>query len=123
MPQFKQMDPNVTIQQQLGDTESGPVVLMNVFTVAPEDVDQMLAAWKEDANYFRRQPGLLSAQLHRGIAGSSTFFNYAVWESVEKFRAAFSNPEFQDKLRAYPDSATASPHLFRKLAVENICST
>ena len=56
-----------------------------------------------------------------GIAGSCTFLNYAVWENVSVFRAAFGNPEFQRKLAAYPDSATASPHIFRKMAVEGLC--
>lgn len=49
------------------------------------------------------------------------FLNYAVWESVEHFRRAFSQPEFQSKLVDYPSSAVASPHLFQKLAVPGIC--
>ena len=45
------------------------------------------------------------------------FLNYAVWESVEHFRAAFTNPEFRGALAAYPSSVVASPHLFEKVAV------
>lgn len=37
--------------------------------------------------------------------------NYAIWESVEHFRNAFSHPEFQKAMDAYPSSAVASPHL------------
>jgi hypothetical protein len=47
--------------------------------------------------------------------------NYAVWESMEQFRAAFSRPELQEHLKAYPPSAVASPHLFQKVAVPGIC--
>jgi heme-degrading monooxygenase HmoA len=71
---------------------------------------------------MKQQPGFISTQLHRGIGGSSVFFNYAVWESVEHFKRAFSNPEFQSKMKDYPPSAAAaSPHLVKKVAVPGIC--
>lgn len=117
----KEMDATVTMRDQLADPGTDPVILINVFNVVPSDVDAMLAAWVKDAEYFRTQPGLISTQLHRGIAGSCTFINYAVWENLARFRAAFTNPEFQNKLAAYPESTSASPHLFRKLAVPGIC--
>ena len=46
---------------------------------------------------------------------------YAVWESTDHFKRAFTNPEFQAKLKDYPPSAIGSPHLFRKVAVSSIC--
>jgi heme-degrading monooxygenase HmoA len=72
---------------------------------------------------MKKQPGYISTQLHRGIGGSCTFFNYAVWESVGPFRAAFTNPEFRAALVAYPSSVVASPHLFAKVAVPNLCTS
>lgn len=71
--------------------------------------------------YYKAQKGFISAQLHRGIAGSGTFLNDAVWESVGAFRAAFANPVFQAKLSGYPDGVTGSPYLFRKVAVDGVC--
>jgi hypothetical protein len=59
--------------------------------------------------------------MHKAIGGSGTFVNYAVWESVESFRSAFSNPEFQRRIGDYPQSAIASPHLFKKIAVPGFC--
>lgn len=120
MMTFVEMDPTVALAAQLGD-EGGPVVLFNVFTAPPEDADRLLAAWAADAAVMKRQPGFVSTQLHRGIAGSGAFLNHAVWESVAHFRAAFANPEFRASLGAYPDTATVSPHLFRPLAVPGIC--
>jgi hypothetical protein len=38
---------------------------------------------------FKRQAGFISALLHRGIGGSSIFFNYVVWEAAEHFKQAF----------------------------------
>lgn len=120
MIQLIEMDETVTLQQQMGQ-EMGPVILINKFNVNPEDVDQLIAAWSADAAFFKQQPGFISAQLHRGIGGSGVFINYAVWESVEHFRRAFSRPEFQERMKAYPSSTIASPHLFQKVAVPNIC--
>jgi heme-degrading monooxygenase HmoA len=99
----------------------GPVILINKFNVKPEDVDQFLKAWTADAQIMKRQHGFISAQLHRGIAGSCVFINYAVWEPTEHFKRAFNNPEFQSKMMEYPASTTASPYLFKKVAVPGIC--
>lgn len=120
MPKFIEMDRTVTLADQLKD-EGGPVVLVNTFVVPPEDADRLLAVWAADAAIMKRQPGFISTQLHRGIAGSGTFLNHAVWETVAHFRAAFTNPEFQAQLTHYPESVTASPHLFRQVAVPGIC--
>lgn len=120
MPNFVEMDPAVPLAAQLQD-EGGPVVLVNTFTVAPEDAEVLQAAWAGDAALMKAQPGFISTQLHRGIAGSGVFLNYAVWQSTAHFRAAFANPEFRAKLGAYPASTSISPHLFRKVEIPGIC--
>jgi heme-degrading monooxygenase HmoA len=120
MVQFAEMDRSVTLSEQLQD-QGGPVILINKFDVDAADVEQFLAAWADDAAYFKSQPGYIAAQLHRGIAGSGVFLNLAVWESTEHFRRAFANPEFQAKLAHYPPNVVGSPHLFRKVAVPGIC--
>jgi heme-degrading monooxygenase HmoA len=114
------LDPAVPVFQQLG-AEVSPVILVNIFQVEEQDIPALLAAWESDANWMKQQPGYISTQLHRGIAGSTVFLNYAVWESVAQFRAAFSHPDFKAALTRYPSSAVASPHLFTRLAVPNLC--
>jgi heme-degrading monooxygenase HmoA len=118
--QIKPLDPSVPIFQQL-NTDVSPVVLVNVFQVAEADIPALLKAWEADANWMKLQPGYISTQLHQGIAGSTVFMNYAVWESVAHFRAAFSHLEFKKALEHYPPSAVASPHLFTRLTVPNLC--
>lgn len=88
--------------------------------MAEGDIPALLKAWEEDANWMKQQPGYISTQLHQGIAGSTVFMNYAVWESTAHFRAAFGNPEFKKALEHYPSTAVASPHLFTRLAVPNL---
>lgn len=121
MVNFKPLDPDFPIQQQLG-LDTGPVVLVNVFTVDENDQEAMVEAWRRDALWMKKQPGYISTQLHKAIGQSSMYLNYAFWDSVSDFRAAFSNPEFQNALGHYPSSAVTAPHLFEKIAVPNCCT-
>ena len=120
MVQFRPLDPNVPISQQMS-TEASPVILVNIFQVAEADIHGLLKAWENDANWMKRQSGCISTQLHKAIGGSNLFFNYAVWESVTHFRAAFNHPDFRNALAQYPSSATSSPHLFQRMTVPNLC--
>ena len=120
MLSIRPLDPIVSIEKQLA-TSVSPVVLVNVFTVDAADFDAVLVAWEKDANWMKRQPGFISTQLHRAIGGSCVLLNYAVWESVDRFRAAFTHPDFVSALSAYPSSAIAQPHLFSRVAVPNLC--
>ena len=121
MVQFVEMDAGVSLADQLRAESSGPVVLINKFTVAEADAGHLLEAWRQDAARFKAQPGFISTQLHRGIAGSNVFLNYAVWESVKDFRSAFEQRAIQEAFGQYPASAIASPHLFRRLTVPGFC--
>lgn len=120
MLQFRPLDPNFSIVKQL-EVVASPAVLMNIFTVDKTDLEPLLAAWEKDALWMKQQPGFISTQLHRAIGDSYVFMNYAIWESVDHFRQAFTHPEFQNAMLAYPSSAVASPHLFEKLTVANLC--
>lgn len=120
MRQLQPLDSGTPIFQQLS-TDMSPVVLVNIFQVSETDISALRKAWETDANWMKRQPGYISTQLHQGIGGSTIFMNYAVWESVAHFRAAFSHPEFKSALEHYPSAAVASPHLFTWLTVPNLC--
>jgi heme-degrading monooxygenase HmoA len=120
MAQLRPLDPAFPIDRQLAVAAS-PVILVNVFAVDANEVDALLKAWTKDANWMKKQPGFISTQLHRAIGDSYLFMNYAVWESVDHFRQAFTHPEFRNHIADYPSSAVASPHLFEKMAVPNIC--
>ena len=121
MLKMVEMDKNVTLAAQQEEEGRRSVILINKFNVKPEDADNLLKAWADDAAYLKQKPGFISTQLHRGIGGSCVFINYAVWESVEHFKQATSDPAFRSALAHYPDSTVASPHLFRKVAVPGIC--
>jgi heme-degrading monooxygenase HmoA len=118
--ELREMDKQVTYMEQL-QGDDGSIVLVNVFNVAPEDADQFVEVWAEDAAFMKEQPGFISAQLHRGTAGSCAFVNVAEWESSGALGAAFRSPEFQQHMGRYPDSAVVSPHVFKRVAVPGIC--
>lgn len=120
MVEFRALDPQFPVQQQMA-VDAAPVVLINLFFVAAEEEPAFLRAWTEDAKVMKSQPGFISTQLHRAVGANATYLNYAVWETTAQFRAAFGNPEFQARLAAYPKSAVASPHLFQTVAVPGIC--
>ncbi|MBR1203199.1 MULTISPECIES: antibiotic biosynthesis monooxygenase [unclassified Bradyrhizobium] len=120
MPQMRPLDPAFPIDRQLA-VDASNIVLVNLFTLDKADEEIFLKAWQGDAAIMKRQPGFISTQLHRALGDSPAYLNYAVWESTAAFRAAFANPEFRVKLAAYPASAVASPHLFQKVAVADIC--
>ncbi len=120
MLRLKSLDETFPIQAQLAEDQS-PVVLLNLFEIDQADEDALMRAWEADANWMKRQPGYISTQLHRGVGASRLLLNYAVWESIAHFRAAFTHPEFASALANYPSSAVAAPYLFRKLSVANLC--
>jgi heme-degrading monooxygenase HmoA len=120
MVKFGEMDKYVTFQKQL-EEDTGPFVLINSYSVDPKEVDEFLKAFAAVSEAFKRLPGYISVQLHRGIAGSGTFVNYSVWESMAEFKKTFSSEDVRVSLTKFPPSTVASPHLFTKVAVQGIC--
>lgn len=117
---FQELEPRATIESQLSDT-GGPVILLNVFTMEPQDAEGFLKAWSAESQFFAEQPGYISTQLHKGIGGDTMYVNYAVWESTADFAAAFQNPKFKETAKQFPESVVALPHLIRKIAVPGFC--
>ena len=74
------------------------VTLINVFRVAPENCDELLAvlhAATEDV--MRHVPGFVSANFHRALDGSRVT-NYAQWESRGAFEAMLADPAARDHM-------------------------
>ena len=115
-----EMDERITFSKQL-EENIGSVIVISKFNIKPDEVDHFLKAWASGAKIMKQQPGFISTQLHRGIAGSNVFINYTVFESAEDFKRASNNPDFQSKLSEYPANALVSPHLFKRVAVPGIC--
>lgn len=70
------LDPNVNIKTQLEEGNTNPAILLNKFIVRPDDIETFLKVFENTTKIMKQQPGFISAQLHQGIAGSYTLFNY-----------------------------------------------
>ena len=56
--------------------------MINVFTVEPENQQQLIEIWLEEGKQFEALPGFLSAALHRSIDGTRVI-NYAQFQQAE----------------------------------------
>jgi len=91
-------------------------------TLTSEEFDQFLKGWADEAEKLKKQPGFISAQLHKGIGGSSTFINYMVWKSATLLKSAINNvTNPNDRPSTFPASTVVSPRLFKKVVVPEIC--
>jgi heme-degrading monooxygenase HmoA len=127
MAKFVEMDERVQFKEQIEEKGiDGQVILINKFNVEPDKTEQFVKDWGEDAINFKKQPGFISAQLHKGIGKSSVFINYAIWESLEDYKEAinkllFSSETHTSPLLKYDDSSLViSPHLFKEVDVPGI---
>lgn len=69
---------------------SGPVTLINVFTVPAGKEVETIAFWEMAAKFLRAQPGYISTELHKSVRPSARhrLINIAKWKSAEAFKSA-----------------------------------
>jgi quinol monooxygenase YgiN len=68
------------------------VTLINVFTGAPENQQELLdLLGRATETSVRHQAGFISASLHRSLDGGKVVM-YAQWRSVEDYEAMRKNP-------------------------------
>jgi heme oxygenase (mycobilin-producing) len=74
-----------------------PVILINAFEVPEGQDEAFIEGWERSRAFLSKQPGYLSTRLHRALVPDAEFrfVNIAQWESVDSFRAATAQPEFQ----------------------------
>ncbi len=83
-----------TFLDQLKTEAAGPIVLINLFDVAPEDAADFHARWTAAADVLRRKPGFVNTTLHRAVGASRLWLNRAEWQSLQDFRAAMRADDF-----------------------------
>src|ERR1700744_5356371 len=94
-----------------------PVVLINVFTVAPAHqarLIELLAHATESS--VRHAPGFISATLHRSLDGSKVTM-YARWRSAEDYQAMRADPAPAPFLQEALQIATFEPGMYEAVEV------
>ena len=71
------------------------IIAINPFEVAPGTEAEALRVWDRVAEFMDRQPGFISAKLHRSLDPSSKFHlvTVAEWESAKHFMKVLANEE------------------------------
>lgn len=89
----------------------GMLTLINVFTVKPED-QQQLAQLLIDATEqtMKHLPGFVSATIHKSHDGTRVI-NYAQWRSQKDFQAMMQEPKVKPHMAAAARLATFEPML------------
>ncbi len=64
MPSLRPLDPAFPIERQLA-IDAAPVVLVNVFMLDKADEPTFLEAWRDDAEFMKRQPDSASSRDRR----------------------------------------------------------
>ena len=84
----------------------GVLTFINVFTVEPDQQQQLVELLTEAADEtFRHLPGFVSANIHRSLDGRKVV-NYAQWRSKADFEAVRANPDARRHVQA---AATFAP--------------
>lgn len=105
-------------QQPADSPDPSSVTFINIFEIAPEDVDAFAEKWEQRAAIMSKKPGFIDTRLHRAQSADGRFqlVNVAHWESREAWETAGADPEFADRAHAARDSkktpVTANPGLY-----------
>lgn len=90
------------------------IKVINPFEVPQGRETEALAMWETFAEYFRKQPGYVSTELHQAISPDAKFslINIAEWESPQAFQAALNNPELAEIAKTLPADIPHYPGLY-----------
>ncbi|KAJ9106021.1 hypothetical protein QFC19_003357 [Naganishia cerealis] len=118
MATFHDVDPAHPFRQQLQADVSGPVVITNTYSVPEGHMDETIAIWAKALEIGVTQPGYISAQLHRGIAGANVLINYSEWSSVRQLKDFLDLPEIKALVASFPKGTECRAHVFQKLDID-----
>jgi heme-degrading monooxygenase HmoA len=88
------------------------VTQINVIDVEPGKDGELVALIADRIRFMSRQPGFVSASLHRSMEGDRVV-NYVQWRDAESLRAAHHKPEFREKWPKFSElTKDADPELY-----------
>lgn len=103
------------------DPKSGYVVLINTFTVEPDNADELFTALSRATEEgMRRRPGFVSANLHMS-PDKRHIANYAQWRSQGDIDAMMVDADARAHMREAAAIATSFEPLYYELR-ETYCA-
>ena len=93
------------------DKPDGPITFVNQFTLtgAPEAFEK---AFSDTAEFFRKQPGLLTYTLHQHVDDPNKYVNISRWTDARALRTAVQDPDFPAHAAALRANATSGPNTY-----------
>ena len=89
-------------------TDQAVMTLINVFTVEPENQQELIDVLAEATTVMTAQPGFISANLHHSDDGPRVV-NYAQWHSRDDYTAMQANPQARGHMGRAAQLATFDP--------------
>lgn len=89
-------------------TDSEVMTMINVFTVDPENQQELIDVLAEATAVMLEQPGFVSANLHRST-DQRRVINYVQWRSKDDYDAMLTNPQAIPHMRQAAQLATYDP--------------
>lgn len=97
------------------DPTSDYIVLINTFTVEPDNAEQLLAELsRATEDGMRHRPGFVSANLHLST-DSRHVANYAQWRSQADIDAMMSDPAIRQHMQTAAGFATSFDPIYYQL--------
>jgi quinol monooxygenase YgiN len=93
-----------------------------IFTVKPEQQQELINTIKEFLATVKTQPGFVSANLHKSLDGVKVA-NYAQWDSMEAYEAFRKNTEVQAKASKLFEFDTPDSHVYEIVTSESKIGT
>ena len=103
-------------------TDNKLTTVIIIFTVKPEQQQDLIKAIKEFLEIVKTQPGFVSANLHKSIDGIKVV-NYAQWSSMDAFEAFRNNQEVQAKAKKLFEFDTPDSHVYEIVTSESKVGT
>jgi heme-degrading monooxygenase HmoA len=85
------------------------------------EVETFIEVWTKVINFMRTLPGYISVQMHCGIDGANVLVSYAVWESLDAYRAEHEHSALMEGQKKVPEDRVARVVLVQKIAIPGIC--
>jgi hypothetical protein len=120
MPRLRTLDPEFPIECQFA-VDTTPVVLANVFTPDRAYEQDFLKVWVHDAAFMKRQPGFISAQLHRAIGDSRNRSELRGAVGDRCFPGGIQLSGVQSNPLLISHVRGGCPHRCQKVAVPDMC--
>ena len=104
------------------DLDNNLSTVIIIFTVKPEQQQELTDAIKEFLETVKTQPGFVSANLHKSIDGVKVV-NYAQWSSMGAFEAFRNNREVQAKAAKLFEFDLPDSHVYEIVTSESKVGT